>query len=93
VKRAFSMDGEEWLAWASGGGAYGTGNRGLGNVTAVHFARATAPDIPVLEALLAAGQFEDLFDAELIRLFGTARTIVDPADVPVRPIGRRTLSG
>ena len=93
MKRPFSVDGEEWVAWASGGGAYGTGNRGLGNVTAVHFARAAAPDIPMLEALLAAGRFDDLFDNELVQLFGTARKVVDPADVPARPMGRRTLSG
>jgi hypothetical protein len=93
MKRPLVVDGEEWVAWASGGGAYGTGNRGLGNVTAVHFARASAPDVPVLEALLAAGRFDDLFDTELAQLFGTGRTIVDPGDVPVRPAGRRTLSG
>jgi hypothetical protein len=93
VKRVFTVDGEEWLAWASGGGAYGTGNRGLGNVIAVHFARSSAPDVPVLEALLAAGRFDDLFDTEIIQLFGSARTIVDAASVPARPMGRRTLSG
>lgn len=91
--RQFAHEGEEWVAWTSGGGAYGTGNRALGNVESVHFARAEAPDVPVLEGLLAAGRFENLHDMELVELFKDARKVVDPADVPQRPMGRRSLSG
>lgn len=93
MKRPFTADGVEWVAWTSGGGAYGTGNRGLGNVAAVHFARASEPDLPLREALLAAGRFDDLFDTELLDLFRTARRVVDASDAPRRPPGRRTLSG
>jgi hypothetical protein len=93
MKPSFTVDGEAWVAWESGGGAYGTGNRGLGNVRAVHFARADAPDVPLFEALLGAGRFDDLFEEELLTLFRGARKVVDPGDVPIRPMGRRTLSG
>ncbi|MGH7463046.1 MAG: hypothetical protein ACREMA_18725, partial [Longimicrobiales bacterium] len=36
----FQCDGEEWIAYASGKGAYGTGRYGLAALQAVHFARA-----------------------------------------------------
>lgn len=91
--KSFTHEGSEWVAWTSGSAAYGTGNRGLGNVEAVHFARADAPAVPVMEALLAAGRFDDLYDVELIDLFRTARKVVDPADVPQRTVSRRSLSG
>ena len=93
VKRNFTCDDVAWTAWVSGGSAYGTGNRGLGNIEAVHFAHASAPDVPIMEALIARSRFEDLFDDELIALLRGACKVVDPATVPVRPIGRRTLSG
>ena len=93
MKHAFTVDGVEWVAWPSGGGAYGTGNRGLGAVEAIHFGRAEDPDVPVMEALLAAGRFEHLFEAELVALFGTAKKVVAVTDPPRRPPGRRTLSG
>jgi hypothetical protein len=91
VKRSFSCDGVAWTAWVSGGSAYGTGNRGLGNVEAVHFARAENPDVPVMEALIARNRFDSLFDEELIAVLRTARKVVDPGDGPIRPIARRTL--
>ncbi|MGQ0562271.1 MAG: hypothetical protein ACT443_10390 [Gemmatimonadota bacterium] len=93
MKRSFVCDSESWLAWVSGGGGYGTGSRGLGNIDAIHFARAAAPDVPVFEALLAAGRFDGLFEEELVALFRTARRVVDPAELPERPITRKSLSG
>jgi hypothetical protein len=82
VKRAFSCDGEAWLAWISGSGAYGTGPYGLGHVKAVHFARASEPDKPVCEALLETRDLDGLFDDELIALFRGARPVVDASQLP-----------
>lgn len=93
VKRSFSCDGVEWTAWVSGGSAYGTGNRGLGNLEAVHFGHADAPDVPLMEALIARGRFETLFDEELVGILRAACKVVNPAEVTIRPMGRRTLSG
>lgn len=93
MKRSFTCDGVEWTAWVSGGGAYGTGNRGLGNVEAVHFARAEAPETPVMEALTARSRFDLLYDEELIALLRGASKVVDPGDGPIRPVARRSLSG
>lgn len=92
-RRPFACDGESWVAWPSGGGAYGTGVYGPGNIDAVHFGRADAPETPVFEAVLAAGRFEDLFDSELVDLFRTARRVVDKSSMPDRPVSRRSLSG
>jgi hypothetical protein len=74
----------EWVAYPSGKGAYGTGHWGLAGVEAVHFAKADAPEKPLLEALLASGRFSDLYDEELVALFRSARTIVipEPGTVP-----------
>ena len=82
--RPLVIDGTEWVAYPSGKGAYGTGQWGLAGVEAVHFAKADAPEKPLLEALLASGRFSDLYDEELIALFRTARTIVipEPGSVP-----------
>ena len=93
MKRSLVCDNIEWIAWVSGGSAYGTGNRGLGNVEAVHFAHASAPDVPVMEALIARSRFELLYDDELIEVLRAACKVVDPATVPTRPLPRRTLSG
>ncbi|MGQ0814587.1 MAG: hypothetical protein ACT4O1_08985 [Gemmatimonadota bacterium] len=89
MMHVFTCDGEEWVAWRSGGEAYGTGVCGLGNVDAIHFARSTARDVPLFEALIATGRFESLYDEELVQLFREARRVVDPADLPARPISRR----
>ena len=88
--RTFTFDGEDWVAWVSGSGAYGTGVPGLGNVEAVHFARATESTVPVFEALVAAGRLEGLFDDELRELFRGARRVVDASELPesVRTKGR-----
>jgi len=87
--RSFRCDDLEWVAWSSGTGAYGTGVWGLGNVEAIHFARADAADVPVFEALVAAGGFDGLFDEELLRIFREARPVVDPATIADRPVSRR----
>ncbi|HLP67927.1 MAG TPA: hypothetical protein VK181_10455, partial [Rhizobium sp.] len=84
-------DGESWVVWPSGGGAYGTGALGLGAVEAIHFGRKEAPETPLFEALIRAGAFEGLFEAELITLFRSARKIVDPGEFGQRP-SRRTRS-
>lgn len=89
MKREFACDAVEWLAWTSGTGAYGTGILGLGQVEAVHFARADAPDVPLLEALVGTGGFTNLFDDELVTLFRGARRVVDPSEVSQRPVSRR----
>jgi hypothetical protein len=82
--RPLTIDGEEWLAYPSGKGSYGTGHWGLAGVEAVHFAKAGEPPKPEFEALLASGRFADLYDEELIALFRTARAIVipEPGTVP-----------
>jgi hypothetical protein len=90
--REIAIDGEEWVVWPSGGGAYGTGALGLGNVEAIHFAHASAPAVPVLEALLAAHTFYELFDDELIAIFRQARRVVDPAELGDRGATRRPRS-
>lgn len=87
LHRAILIDGQEWIAYPSGLGAYGTGHWGLAPVEAIHFARAEKPDQPVLEALLTYGRLEWLFPQELIALFRSARTIVvlDQGAAPIAP--------
>lgn len=75
-RRSFELDGTEWIAWVAGKGAWGSGAYGLGMVVAVHFAPATAPDLPEREALLARGRFAGLYDEELRELFEKATPIV-----------------
>ena len=87
--RGFVCDGEEWLAWLSGGSAYGTGVHGPAMLEAVHFAKASAPDTPLFEALLPAGRFHGLFEDELIALLKSATRVVDTAERPARPVSRR----
>lgn len=88
--RRFTHDGGEWIAWASGGGAYGTGALGAAAVEAVHFARASDPAVPLFEALLPAGRFIGLYDDELINLFRAAVRVVDVSELPEPPIRRRS---
>lgn len=87
ASRAITIDGASWVAYPSGGGAYGTGHWGLAPIEAIHFAPAERADIPELEALLPSQKLDDLFDAELIALFRTARAIVrpDPSAVLQQP--------
>ena len=89
--RPFTVDGAAWLAYPAGGGAYGTGHWGLAAVEAIHFARAEAPQEPVLEALVTGGRFPDLFESELIAMFRTARPIVQPVSGAPPPPRRFTL--
>jgi hypothetical protein len=85
-ERRLEVDGEEWVAYISGRGAYGTGALGLALVDAVHFAKANAPDVPVLEALVPGGRFADLHITELLTVFRSARRIVIPdGDAPATP--------
>jgi hypothetical protein len=87
LRRAFTVDDEEWVAHPSGLGAYGTGHWGLAPIEAIHFARAQAPDKPVLEALLTYGRLEWLYPSELIALYREARPIVvfDQSAPPIAP--------
>ena len=89
MERRCVIDGAEWRVWPSGGGAYGTGPCGLGNVEAVHFATADAPDVPVYEALIAAGRFDCLFDDEIVDVFRKARRVVDATQLAERQATRR----
>jgi len=85
--REITIDGVSWVVYSSGGGAYGTGHWGLAPFEAIHFARADSGDTPELEALLPSQRLDDLFDAELVALFRTARAIVrpDPSAVLQQP--------
>ena len=74
----FDVQGEAWLARLSGKGACGTGSYGLGLVEAVHFARVTAPELPVREALIARGRFPNLYPAELVVLWHRSTVIPRP---------------
>jgi hypothetical protein len=87
--RGFVCDGVEWVVWPSGTSAYGTGTCGPAALEAVHFARAEAPDLPLYEALLAAGRFFGLYDEELITLLEGATKIVDPGERPLKAATRR----
>lgn len=89
-QRDFVCDDVAWIAWVSGAGAYGSGAQALGHIEAVHFARHSAPDVPVLEALLPRGAFDGLFDEELIALLRSARPIVDASQLPAGATGRRS---
>ncbi len=74
-ERTFEHDGETWLARAVGAGAYGTGRIGRARLMAVHFCRASDPDRPMREALVAAGTFPGLRAEELHELFVRATPI------------------
>lgn len=89
VARRFTLEGKEWLAWPSGGSAYGTGTVGPAALEAVHFAPADAPDTPSFEALLPAGQFFALYDDELIALLRGSTRVVEPGERPLKPATRR----
>jgi hypothetical protein len=78
IARRLEADGEHWVAYISGRGAYGSGALGLANIDAIHFEREDAPGEPVLEALLPGGRFADLHATELLEVFRSARRIVIP---------------
>lgn len=71
----FEMAGEDWVAREAGAGSYGTGKRGIARLLAVHFFRASTPDLPVREALIPAGTFGSLRSSELRELFERATPI------------------
>jgi hypothetical protein len=71
----FEMGDESWVLRPAGVGAYGTGQRGAARLLAVHFYRAAEPDIPVREALMAAGAFGALRAEDAADLFGRATPI------------------
>ncbi len=89
LPRSFIFDGVEWVAWPSGASAYGTGTCGPAALEAIHFARADAPRVPVIEALVPAGSFDGLFDLELVAILRRATRVVDPGDRPMKPANRR----
>lgn len=89
VARRFTHEGREWLAWPSGGSAYGTGILGPAALEAVHFAPADSPETPAFEALLPSGQFFALFDDELIGLLRRSTKVVEPGERPLKPATRR----
>ena len=89
LARHFMSDEVEWLAWLSGASAYGTGTCGTAAVEAVHFARADAPDRPAFEALVPAGRFHGLFEAELVALLKTATRVAEPGERPAKAANRR----
>jgi hypothetical protein len=78
VDRSLMVDSEHWIAYISGRGAYGTGPCGLASLQTLHFATATEPGKPLFEVLIPAGQFDGLYENELVELFRSARKIVIP---------------
>jgi hypothetical protein len=74
-ERRFTHEGRTWLARLGGKAACGTGSYGLALVDAVHFLDPSDPERPLREALIARGDFDALYDAELIRLLATARPV------------------
>lgn len=85
-RRTFTADGETWVAWVAGKGAWGSGAFGLGMVDALHFARAATPERPEREALLARGRFVGLYDEELCTLLAGATPVVtEPPPRSERP--------
>lgn len=75
IEREFEREDGTWLARNAGAGAYGTGRLGTARLVAVHFYRADEPQVPVREALVAAGRFPDLAGEELSELFDRATPI------------------
>ena len=75
MERGFERDDVAWVVRSAGAGAYGTGRLGRARLVAVHFFRKDAPDTPVREALVPAGQFPHMGAAELGELFDRATPI------------------
>ena len=73
--REFEVQDESWTVRTAGAGTYGTGVHGTARLLAVHFFRADAPETPVREALVPAGLFKGMRDAELRALFEGATPI------------------
>jgi hypothetical protein len=73
--RQVLITGEPWIAPLSGSSAAGSGALGLGMLESIDYAPAAAPDRTVRTALVQRGRFHDLFDAELVAIFATARSV------------------
>ena len=88
-ERTINIDGQTWIAYTSGRGAYGTGHWGLAAVEAIHFALASAPEEPLFEALAGSNRLAFMFDRELETAFRNARRIVKPEPGTVAAQSRR----
>jgi hypothetical protein len=72
VERTFEVAGRQWIARVMGGGAGGTGRLGLAALESVRFYAADAPERAQREALVAAGQLDNLFEEEIRRMWERA---------------------
>lgn len=75
IEREFEREDGLWIARNAGAGAYGTGRLGTARLVAVHFYHEDDPEVPVREALVAAGRFPQLGAEELSELFERATPI------------------
>lgn len=75
IEREFEREDGLWIARNAGAGAYGTGRLGTARLVAVHFYHVDDPQVPVREALVAAGRFPHLGAEELGELFERATPI------------------
>ena len=76
VARAFTVDGRNWTARLAGQGLAGTGHLGLATIALVRFYQE-GDETPRCEAIIAAGRFSELFEAELAALLASARPVRD----------------
>jgi len=74
--RSFTVDGRNWTARLAGAGLAGTGRLGLAPIALVRFYQE-GDESPRSEAVLAAGRFHELFEAELAALLAAARPLGD----------------
>ncbi len=72
--RSFTVEGRNWTARLDGQGLAGTGHLGLAPVSLVRF-YLEGEEAPRCEAILAAGRFPELFEAELAALLAAARPL------------------
>jgi hypothetical protein len=77
-ERSFDVDGVEMLVRSLGSAAGGTGRLGLAAFEAYRFYAAVAPDKPLREALMPAGQLRTMYDEELRAIWKRA-TVLDTA--------------
>jgi hypothetical protein len=77
-ERSFDVDGAEILVRSLGSAAGGTGRLGLAAFEAYRFYAPDAPDKPLREALMPAGQLRTMFDEELRAIWKRA-TVLDTA--------------
>jgi hypothetical protein len=72
--RIFSAAGRVWRASLAGQGLAGTGRLSAARLDLVHFF-AEGEDVPRFAALLPAGRFSALYDAELAELLARASPV------------------